>query len=146
MALGKRDLRATYDGRRPDKRMTPKEGGGTAVGVLAPQTGAPLLPEGTPLAWDTSASKWTVFTQGGSNGTNLIKAFVGDSGGVQSHATDDVQVLLFKAGTVHRDDVNTAAILAVLGGSASEANVDTALQAHSVRQVGIDVQGLAGIN
>jgi len=49
-------------------------------------------------------------------------------------------------GEIHRDDVNTAAIRAVLGGSASEANVDTALKAQTLRDAGITVRGLAGVS
>ncbi len=255
MALEINDLREVFSGNSPGKRMIPKEGGGTAVGELAVHSGAPLLPEGTPLAFNSSSSKWQVYTQprdemvmtitsgatpatAGSfkliinghyqsfpfdvtaasvqgnlratladvyedaaliaavattgtdlgdasavititfpptmgvvihgldtkgltgavhvsavtdagtalNGTNIIRAFVGDEGGRQTDATDEVQVLLFKAGTVHRDDVNNAAILLVLGGSTTEGELDTALVKQSVRDVGIDIQALAGVN
>jgi hypothetical protein len=256
MTLENNDLRATYTGRTPDRRWIPKQGGGTAVGVLAAHSGAPLLPELTPLAWDESVSQWVVYTQpsdaaeytitaaaaaasagffdlnvNGSilrspfdiaaallqtnlrlflsaanmpgadgivcvattgtdlgdndavititfpesfgapaldldgagltgdehvlaqvdagtalNGTNQIRAFVGDSGGRQTSATEEVQVLLAKAGTFHRDDINTAAIRAVLAGVPSEAELDAALADPSVRELGIDIQGLAGIH
>ena len=257
MALENRDLRQVFTGTRtPPKRWIPKEGGGTAVGELAAQTGAPLLPELTPLVWDESVSKWTVYTQAsdpaiytitanataatagqfqlyvngyamnfafdtdaatvqaqlratlgavgfpqaasitavqtagtdlgdnsaivtitfhedagspalqlatgdltgnahvlaatdagtGLNGTNKIRAFVGDEGGRQTSATEEVQVTLFKAGTAHRDDINTAAVRAVLGGSPSEAELDTALRDVGVRDVGVDIQGLSQIH
>lgn len=47
-------------------------------------------------------------------------------------------------GDVHRDDINTSTIRAVLGQSPSEADLDAALKRLDVRKAGIKVQGLAG--
>lgn len=143
MALNDNELFNTVPGKGAEIRMVVHR---NKVGTLAGQTDAPLLPKGTPLAWNTSTGMWTVFTQGGTNGTNAIRGFVQDAGGVQTHATNEVQVVVMLEGEIHRDDVNTAAIRAVLGGSPSEANIDTALQSQTLRELGIHVRGLDGVS
>lgn len=99
---------------------------------------------GVPLAYDTSTTQWCVWEQGGSNGRNLIKGFIY---GVdqQDDETDDVLVVVLYRGEVHRDDINTAAIRALCGGSPSEANLDAALKVRGLRDMGIDVVGLANV-
>lgn len=104
------------------------------------------LPIGTPLAFDTSTNQWCVYEDGGSNGRGVISGFV--YGTAQSDdETDDVLMVVLYRGRVHRDDVNTAAIRAVLGGSGgtSEAELDAALKAQTLRYKGIDVVGLAAV-
>jgi hypothetical protein len=104
------------------------------------------LPIGTPLAFDTSTNQWCVYEDGGSNGRGTIRGFV--YGVEQSDdETDDVLMVVLYRGTVHRDDVNTSAIRAVLGGSGgtSEAELDIALKVRGLRDMGIDVLGLAGV-
>lgn len=78
------------------------------------------------------------------NGTNVIAGFVAHQS-VTADATDDVQATVMLAGEVHRDDINTSAIRAVLGGSPSEGELDTALKASSLRDKGITVRGLAAV-
>lgn len=104
------------------------------------------LPIGTPLAFDTSTSQWCVYEDAGANGRGTIRGFV--YGTAQSDdETDDVLVVVLYRGRVHRDDVNTAAIRAVLGGAGgtSEAELDIALKVRGLRDMGIDIVGLAGV-
>lgn len=104
------------------------------------------LPIGTPLAFDTSTSQWCVYEDAGANGRGTIRGFV--YGTAQSDdETDDVLIVVLYRGRVHRDDVNTAAIRAVLGGAGgtSEAELDIALKVRGLRDMGIDVVGLAGV-
>ncbi len=111
--------------------------------TVAAAAGDPVYPPMTPMAYNTSSGYWVPFTQGGSNETNVIRAFVGPAG-CQASASGEVLAELILEGEVHRDDINTAAIRALLGGSPSEANVDTALAAGdpSLRELGINVVGL----
>ncbi len=107
---------------------------------------AVVLPIGTPLAFDTSSGQWCVYEDGGANGRGTIRGFV--YGVAQSDdETDDVLMVVLYRGRVHRDDVNTTAIRAVLGGAGgtSEGELDTALKAVTLRYKGIDVVGLAGV-
>lgn len=143
MALNPRELRSTHAGYRGGPAIQIEK---NKVGTLAAQTGAPLLPRATPLAWDTAAGMWTVFTQGGSNGTDAIRGFVDDDDGVQSHGANEVQVLVALEGDLSRDAINTTAIRAVLGGSPTEANVDTALRASLLRELGFQIKDLSGVN
>ena len=104
------------------------------------------LPIGTPLAFDTSTSQWCVYEDAGANGRGTIRGFV--YGTAQSDdETDDVLVVVLYEGEVHRDDVNTAAIRAVLGGAGgtSEAELDIALKVRGLRDMGIHIVGLAGV-
>jgi hypothetical protein len=104
------------------------------------------LPIGTPLAFDTSTNQWCVYEDAGANGRGVISGFL--YGTEQSDdETDDVLVVVLYRGRVHRDDVNTTAIRAVLGGAGgtSEAELDVALKAQTLRYKGIDVVGLAAV-
>lgn len=108
-------------------------------------SGGKLLPNGTPVAKATAGNVWEAYDQGGSGtGTNVVMGILFEREGLQvndsgvSNTEKMGNVLLF--GTIHRDDVNTAAIRAVLSGSPSEANLDAALAA--LRDKGIMVQGL----
>lgn len=118
------------------------------VGTIGPQDAAVTLPVGTPLSWNTSTSKWDTLTQGGSNGTAVIAGFLAHQEATVG-ATDDVQITVMLAGEVHRDDINTAAILAALGtgsGAAiTEGQLDTLLKAATLREKGITVRGLAAV-
>jgi len=104
------------------------------------------LPIGTPLAFDTSTNQWCVYEDAGANGRGVISGFV--YGVAQSDdETDDVLMVVLYRGRVHRDDVNTSAIRAVLGGAGgtSESELDIALKVNTLRYKGIDVVGLAGV-
>jgi hypothetical protein len=118
------------------------------VGTIEAQDDVATLPVGTPLAWNTSTASWTAFTQGGSNGSNVIAGFVAHDE-VTVDDTDDVQVVVMLEGQVHRDHINTAAIRAALllasGAAVSEAQLDTALKASTLRDKGLYVQGLAEV-
>jgi len=108
-------------------------------------TGGKTLLNGTPVARATAANVWEAYDQGGATpGTNVIRGILFEREGlvINDSGSDDTEtvgnVLIY--GTIHRDDVNTAAIRAVLSGSPSEANLDAALAA--LRTEGIMVQGL----
>lgn len=107
-----------------------------------------VLPIGTPVAFDTSASQWCVYEDGGSDGRGTIRGFIYGTPQTDDE-TDDVLVVILLRGRVHRDDINTAAIRAVLGGSGgtSEVELDAALRggSPSLRELGIDVVGLTQV-
>ncbi len=79
------------------------------------------------------------------NGTNEIRGFIADVDDVQTHASDEVQALAMIDGEIHRDDVNTAAMLLLLVGSPSEAELDTALRATAVRERQLTIRGLSEV-
>lgn len=144
MALETNELFASRDfGGRP--RMVVER---NKVGTIGPQDAAVELPIGTPLSWNTSTSKWDTFTQGGSNGTNIIAGFVAHQAASVGD-TDDVQATIMLAGEVHRDDINTAAIRAALdtgsGAAVTEGQLDTALRAATLREKGVTVRGLDAV-
>jgi hypothetical protein len=107
--------------------------------------GGASLVQGVPVSFNTSTSLWEVFTQGGTNGTNVISGILmepitlDDSGGDDNEVLGNVMIL----GVMHRDDINTAAIRALCGGSPTEGNLDTALGAATMREKGLIVEGLA---
>lgn len=111
--------------------------------VVKLAAGTALLPVGTPLARNSSTGFWVPFTQGGMNDTANIRAFVYDSS-VQLLAGGEVMGVALIEGEVYEADVNTAAIRAVLGGSPTEGNVQTALAGGTptLRELGIIVRGL----
>lgn len=251
MTLATNELFGSADGPGSEIRMVVLR---NRVGTIVAQTGAPLLPKGTPLAWDSDADLWTVYTQPsdaaiytitadstaasagtfqlivdglavplafdvtaaaleaavnavledagkpyrvsadattgddlGDNdavvtitfdeaagepsvaldasgltgnahvlaatdpgtqleGTDQIRGFVADVGGVQTSATGDVQAVIMLEGEIHRDDVNTEAIRDVLGGSPSEGELDVALKSPRLRELSLHVRGLAGVH
>jgi hypothetical protein len=111
--------------------------------VLKLAAGTALLPVGTPLAKNSSTGFWVPFTQGGMNDTANIRAFLYESE-AQLVAGGEILCVGLVSGEVYEADVNTAAIRAVLGGSPSEANVQTALVAGTptLRELDIFVRGL----
>lgn len=81
------------------------------------------------------------------NDTSTIRAFVYEGDGQQLVAGgESLGVVMFR-GEVYRHDVNTATIRAVLVGSPSEAELDAALVGGrpTLRELGIDVRGVAGV-
>jgi hypothetical protein len=78
------------------------------------------------------------------NDTNVIAAFIAHDS-VQLDAADEVLGVIMLTGEIHRDDVNTAAIRALLAGTPSENELDTALKQASLREKGIIVRGLASV-
>lgn len=143
MALGANELFASQS-RGPLSRM---EALATKVVHLEDNAGSvpALLPRGTPLCYDTSTSQWCVYEDAGSNGRGTIRGFLMET--QYDDETDDVLAVVLLRGRVHRDDVNTSAIRAVLGGSGgtSEAELDVALKVRGLRDMGIDIVGLAGV-
>ena len=78
------------------------------------------------------------------DGSEVIAGFVAHDN-VQLDDTYEVLGVVMLRGEVHRDDINTAAIRALLDGSPSENELDTALRAASLREKGIDVRGLSAV-
>lgn len=105
--------------------------------------GGPTLAVGTPVAYDTSAGKWKVWANGGSNEVGIIRGFVWPDP-IVLDATDDVLGVVMLKGMVHFDDI------VVTGGTLAQ--LKTAVQdgagsgAPTLRELGIDVQGLVKIH
>ena len=144
MALGTNELFAQRDF-SPRPRMVVErnkvatiDGGGVAA--------AATLPIGSPLAYDTVVGGWVPFTQGGSNGSGVIAAFVAHQT-VTVDATDDVQATIMLSGEVHADDINTAlirtAVVLASGAALSEGQLTAALKLSSLRDKNLHVRGLS---
>lgn len=144
MALGDNELFDSAD-RGAHPRL---EALATRVVHLEDNAGsAPVdLPIGTPLAFDTSTAQWCVYEDAGANGRGTIRGFLYGTQQSDDNADDVLAVVLYR-GRVNRNDVNTAAIRAVLGGAGgtSEAELDVALKVRGLRDMGIDIVGLAGV-
>jgi hypothetical protein len=76
------------------------------------------------------------------DGTAEIRSILYTMEGVQTSATEEVQAVAMVNGEAHRDDINTAALRALLGGSPSEAELDTALRSQKLREINLDIRGL----
>lgn len=79
-------------------------------------------------------------------GLNQIRGFIGDVDGVLTSASGEVQVIVLTAGRMDARDINTAAIRALLGGSPSEAELNTALRSQALRTLGFTIEGLTKVN
>lgn len=140
MALESNELFSTTS-RVPHPRLQAEK---TKPVDIQTSAGAELLPIGTPMAFDTGTNLWTQYDQAGMNGENVISGILyGEA--IQLSASDEVQGTVLIVGEVDRDDINTAAIRAVLAGSPSEAQLDTALRAASLREKGIIVRNLTQV-
>lgn len=80
------------------------------------------------------------------NGENEIRGFLYTMEGVVTSATEEVQATIMIDGEVHRDDVNTATLRALMGGSPSEAEVDAALRSQELRKLGLNIRGLTQVS
>lgn len=80
------------------------------------------------------------------NGTDKIRGFIDDDLGVDSSAAGEVQILVALEGDLSRNAINTAAILAVLGGSPTANELDAALTDPDLRALGLQIKDLAGVN
>lgn len=78
------------------------------------------------------------------NQTNIIQGFIAHDS-VTLDAAGEVQGVIMLKGEIHRDDVNTTAMLALLEGSPSEAELDIALRALTLRGLSLYVRGLADV-
>lgn len=99
---------------------------------IAAISGAPLLARGLPMAFNTSTSKWVVWTSGGANGTGTVSGFLAEPH--QSNATDETLAPMMMRGKIHFDDIP------VPSGETS-ANLKTSLRSGP-RGLGIDIDGL----
>lgn len=118
------------------RRAIPHEDG-VQPKTFASAVGAPKLARLTPVAFDTSVNLWKVWANAGINGVNLISGFVYPED-IQLSATGEVIACVFILGLVHRDDV-------VLPAGETQVNLDTALKQVLLRQKGLIIQGLAGV-
>lgn len=130
------------------KAQTPRMSA-RALKVVKFASGSALLPVGTPVVYDTSANTWKPYVQAGANETNVIRAFLYERPLQLSGTGEQLGVVLIR-GEVYAPDVNTAATRAVMGGSPSAANVDTALRTNNaagptLRELGIDIRGLTQV-
>jgi hypothetical protein len=76
--------------------------------------------------------------------TNLIQGFIAHDA-VTLDTANEVQGVIMLAGEIHRDDVNTSAMRALLEGSPSEAELDIALRVPTLRALSMYVSGLADV-
>lgn len=129
MALETNELFAsasrTVDGRIIPRRVLVK----TAAGI----SGAPVLDEGFPFAYNTSTKKWVPWTNGGANGTGKISAILYVKR--TAHATDDFQIVVMYEGEVHYYAIK-------LPSGETQPNLKAALQSLSTRSDLIVVKGL----
>ncbi|MFG0317082.1 MAG: hypothetical protein ACF8XB_07415, partial [Planctomycetota bacterium JB042] len=84
-----------------------------------------------------TTGKWVVWTDGGANGTGTISGFVYPDG-VVTDETDDVLGNVMIRGSIHAADV-------ALPTGEDQADLDAALKAATLREKGIDVEGIAGV-
>lgn len=80
------------------------------------------------------------------NGENEVRGVLYTMEGVVTSASEEVQAVIMIEGELHRDDVNTTALRALMGGSPSEAEVDTALQSQALRALSLHVRGLSNVS
>lgn len=128
-------------------RLYPTSPGGTRPKNFAAVTGGAALVQGVPVAFNTSTSLWGVWTQAGTNGTAVISGILMEDGTLNDSGSNNTETLLqvMVLGQLHRDDINTAAIRALCGGSPTEGNLDTVLTAASMREKGLLTEGIAGV-
>lgn len=103
------------------------------VKTLANIGAAPLLGVGFPLAYNTSTKKLVPWTTGGANGTGVVNCILYVA--KQSHATNDVQVVVMMEGEIHYSAI-------LLPSGESQANLKTALQSTATRSPLLTVKGL----
>ena len=104
--------------------------------VTQPKTfgsGSGTLERLTPVAYNTSTNKWTVWTNGGANGTGTIRGFVWPDA-VELDSSDDVLGNVMLAGRVHYDDI-------VLPYGETESNLQAALRSGP-RELGLTIESL----
>jgi len=127
---------------------------GTASAVLtitfSENAGAPSVAINTEKITDGGTSEPSNLVLAASDagtqlvGANVIAGFVAHDP-VQLDDADEVLGVVMLEGEVHAADINTAAIRAVLQGSPSENELNTALKAASLRMKGLHVRGLADV-
>lgn len=112
------------------------------VVTLASSVGAETLEKLTPLAYDTSVDMWKVWTNGGSNGTGTVRAFLWPDE-VTLDAANEVLGQALWEGEVHIDDVEVP-------DGENLANLKAAIQSPpsgpTLRELGIHVRGLDKIS
>lgn len=96
-------------------------------------SGSGTLERLTPVAYNTSTNKWTVWTDGGANGTGDIRGFIWPDA-VDLDADDDVLAQVMLAGRVHYEDI-------VLPYGEAEADLKAALRSGP-RELGLIIEGL----
>lgn len=125
---------------------------GVAAAVMtitfSENAGAPTLAYDGALITDGGVSEPHVFAVSDAgtalNETNVIRGFIAHDS-VTLDTAGEVQGVIALVGEVHRDDVNTTAMLALLEGSPSEAELDIALRAVEQSSLNFLVRGLADV-
>jgi len=141
MALNTNELYS--DNTNTDRIRIQPHADGVAVCTVDGISGAPTLLQGLPMGQITATGLWVPWDVDAVDGSQIIAGFIWDHDGVATHATNEVQCNMMKAGVIHRDDVNTATMRALLPNTPTEGELDTALKATTLRQFGLIVQGLA---
>lgn len=98
--------------------------------------GAGTLPVNAPVSYDTLTGFWTPWTQAGVNGQNVLKGIVFPDP-IELDAAGEVIGQVMLRGIVVAEDVVAAT-------TELQADVETELR-EEARNLGIDVQGLAGV-
>ena len=97
--------------------------------------GSGTLARGTPVTYNTSTNFWSVFQNGGANGTGTIQGFVADD--ITLNASDEVTGNVMLTGRIHLSDIP------IVSGY-NLAQLRTAIVASLVRSKGIIVEGMVG--
>jgi len=105
--------------------------------TLAAVTGAPTYTVGTPLAVDSVSGEFVIWSAGGTNDNDKIKAFLYPRD-VDTHATNASLVVVLEAGDIHYDDIE-------LPTGESAADLMAALKHEELRMRGLRIKGLSGI-
>jgi len=119
------------------KRVFPAHDG-VRPGTLGPITGAPDLPDLTPLSFNETTSKWAVWDDATAAIDDIDGFLYSPAEAQSSHATNDTVIQVFRAGSIHRDDIPVPTTAAQTQGA-----LDTALKDQELRKKNIEVLGLA---
>ncbi len=135
MALTPKELFGSAVTQTPNLRAFPEENG-IAVGTLGNIAGAPTLPHLTPLTY--AANEWLPWAD---VDTTKVDGLLWAPGveGVTADATNELHIQVFKIGVVHHDDIP-------LPTSQTQATLTAALKTALTRQLGLVVQGVAGVS
>jgi len=95
--------------------------------------GAGTLAVNTPMAFNTATNFWVPWTNGGANGTGVLKGILFPDAAVLDAGGEVIAHVLIR-GIVHADDVKAAS-------AEADADVEAILRTEA-RLLGIEVQGL----
>lgn len=114
--------------RRVDPKTFAASAGGSAVALVP----------GNLVAYNTSTNLWVPWDPAGANGAATISGIVwGDGGTIKASGGGEVVINVMTRGTAHYADLT-----AVAGVSATANQIAAALRSSSLREKGIDIEGL----